>query len=46
MIRTHESSAVLPSNLKLASLDVISDSIDLCETEVCFLHSQLIGFNV
>ena len=25
---------------------MISDSVKLCETEVCFLHIQLIGTNV
>ena len=28
------------------SKDVISDSVELCETEVCFLHIQLNGTNV
>ena len=26
--------------------EMISDSVELCETEVCFLHIQLIGTNV
>ena len=26
--------------------ELISDSVELCETEVCFLHIQLIGTNV
>ena len=25
---------------------MISDSVELCETDVCFLHIQLIGTNV
>ena len=28
------------------SKEMISDSAELCETEVCFLHIQLIGTNV
>ena len=36
----------MPSNLNPASKEMISDSIELCETEVCFLHIQLIGTNV
>ena len=39
-IRSHESSAGLPSK------EMISDSVELCETEVCFLHIQLFGTNV
>ena len=31
---------------KHASREIISASVELCETEVCFLHSQLIGTNV
>ena len=38
--------AEIPSNLNLASKEMISDSVELCETEVCFLHIQLIGTNV
>ena len=33
-------------NLSPASKEMISDSFELCETEVCFLHIQLIGTNV
>ena len=33
-------------NLHPASKEMISDSVELCETEVCFLHIQLIGTNV
>ena len=32
--------------LNPASKDMISDSVELCETVVCFLHIQLIGTNV
>ena len=35
-----------PSNLNQASKEIISDPVELCETEVCFLHIQLIGTNV
>ena len=37
---------VIPSNLNPASKEMISDSVELCETEVCFLHIQLVGTNV
>ena len=30
---------------KAASRDISSASVELCETEVCFLHIQLIGTN-
>ena len=39
-------SAVTPINLNSASKEMISDSVELCETEVCFMHIQLIGTNV
>ena len=45
-IRSHKSSAGIPSNLNSASKEMISDSVQLCGTEVCFLHIQLIGTNV
>ena len=45
-IRSHKSNAGIPSILKPASKERISDSVELCETEVCFLHIQLIGTNV
>ena len=45
-IRSHKSSAGISSNLNPASKEMISDSVEMCETEVCFLHSQLIGTNV
>ena len=35
-----------PSNLNPASKEMISDSVEMCETEVCFLHIQLIGTSV
>ena len=45
-IRSHKSRAGIPSNLNPASKEMISDSVELCETEVCFLHIQLVGTNV
>ena len=45
-IRSHKSSAGIPSILNFASKEMISDSVELCETEVCFLHIKLIGTNV
>ena len=33
-----------PSSIQ--SKEIISDSVELCETAVCFLHIQLIGTNV
>ena len=45
-IRCHKSSAGRPSNLYPALKDMISNSVELCETEVCFWHIQLIGTNV
>ena len=36
----------IPSMRKPASRKIISASVELCETEVCFLHIQLIGTNV
>ena len=38
--------AGIPSMRKPASREIISASVELCETEVCFLHIQLIGTNV
>ena len=38
--------ARIKSNLNPASKEMISDSVELCETEVCFLHIQLIETNV
>ena len=31
---------------KPASREIISPTVELCETEACFLHIQLIGTNV
>ena len=42
-IRSYKSSAGFPSILKRASKEMISDSVELCETEDYFLHIQLIG---
>ena len=38
--------AGIPSMRKLASREMISASVELCETEICFLRIQLIGTNV
>ena len=35
-----------PSMRNPASKEMISDSVELCETNVCFLHIQLMGTNV
>ena len=45
-IKSHNSRANSPSDLNPASKDMISDSVELCETAVCFLHIQLVGTNV
>ena len=45
-IRSHKSRAGIPSNLNPASRKMISDFVELYETEVCFLHIPLIGTNV
>ena len=45
-IRSHSSRARKPSNLNFASKEMIFDSVELCETEVCFLHIKLIGTNL
>ena len=45
-IRSHKSRAGIPSDLNPASKEMISDSVELFETEVCFLHIQLIETNV
>ena len=44
--KSQRSRAGIPSMRKLASRELISASVELCETEVCFLHIQLIGTNV
>ena len=36
----------MPSNLNPEPKKMINDSVELCETEVCFLHIQLTGTNV
>ena len=38
--------AGIPSMRKPASREMISVSVELCETEVCFLHIKLVGTNV
>ena len=43
---SQRSRASSPSMRNPASREVISDSVELCETEVCFLHIQLMGTNV
>ena len=45
-IRSQRSRAGIPFNLNPASKEMISDSVELCETEVYFLHIQLIETNV
>ena len=45
-IRSHNSRACEPSNLSPVSREMISDSVELWEKAVCFLHIQLIGTNV
>ena len=45
-IRSHYSRASNPSNLNPVSKEMISDSVELWETAVCFLHIQLMGTNV
>ena len=42
-IRSHKSRAGIPFNLNPASQEMISDPVELCETEVCFLHIQPLG---
>ena len=36
----------IPSILNLASKEIISDSVELYDTDVCLLHIQLMGTNV
>ena len=43
--RSHRSRAGIPSYLNPASKEMISNSVELCETAICFLHIQLIGTN-
>ena len=42
----HRSNAGNKSTLCLASKEMISDSVVLCETDDCFLHVQLLGTHV
>ena len=44
--KSQRSRAGRPSMRKLASRQMISASAELCETDVCFLHIQLVGTNV
>ena len=41
-IRSHKSRAGIPSNLRPASKEMMSDSVELCETEVCSYTSNLL----
>ena len=43
---SHKSRAGIPSIRKPASKEIISDSMELWNTDVCFLHIQLMGTNV
>ena len=43
---SHKSRAGIPSTRKPASNEIISDSVELCDTDVCFLHIQLMGTHV
>ena len=44
--KSQRSRAGIPSMRKPASREIISDSVELCETEVCFLRIELIETNV
>ena len=44
--KSHSSSAGKPSIRKPASSEIITDSVELWDTEVCFLHIPLIGTHV
>ena len=44
--RSHNSRAGKPSSLNPVSREIISDSVELWETDGCFLHIQLLGTNV
>ena len=46
MTKSHKSSAGKTSIRKPASNDMISDSVELWDTDVCFLHIQLIVTNM
>ena len=45
-IRSHTSIKGKPSNLNPVSKEMVSDSVELWETAVCFLHIQLVGTKV
>ena len=44
--KSHKSRGGIPSILNPASTEIVSDSVELWETDVCFLHIQLIGITV
>ena len=44
--KSHKSRAGIPSMRKPAIKDITSNSVELCETAVCFLHIQLSGTKV
>ena len=44
--KSQRSSAGNPSMRGPASREITSTSVELCETDVCFLHIQLVGTNV
>ena len=46
MTKFQRSRAGIPSMRKPASREIISASVELCETEICFLHIQLVDPNV
>ena len=46
IIKFKRSRAGIPSVRKSVSREIISASVELCETEVCFLHIQLFGTKV
>ena len=41
MTNSHKSRAGIPSMRKPESIEITSDSVELCETAVCFLHIKL-----
>ena len=43
MTKSHGAKAEMPSKRKPASKDLTSDSAELCEIAVCFLHVKFIG---
>ena len=44
--KSQRSSAGILSMRRLASREIILDSVELCDTQVCFLHIQITGTNV